>query len=136
MQKLFKIVHKFPLNYFRNVVQHFDGTNFIANGPKMLTHIFENICATKNRSQWTREQCAGLTFHPKEFFYPIPWTNYTMYFDTENLNETVKMMENSALIHVWNDKSRTMWHQIGTKNAYQFAAKHNCPHVYSGSEYL
>lgn len=101
-----------------------------------MIHIFESICATKNRSQWTRKQCAGLTFYPKELFYPIPWTNYTMYFDTENLHETVKRMEKSTLIHVWNDKSRTIWHRIGTKNAYQFAAKHNCPHVYSASEYL
>lgn len=59
-----------------------------------------------------------------------------MYFDIDNFNETVKIMENSTIIHVWNDKSKTMWHEVETKNAYQFAAKNNCPLIYGSSEYL
>lgn len=131
-----KWITRSQLDYSRKVVQNFDGTNFIANGPRLLTHIFEDICDTKNRTLWIPKRCSGLMVYPKEFFYPIAWINYTMYFDTDNLNETIEMMANATIIHVWNDKSKTMWHETGTDNAYQFAAKNNCPHVYSVSEYL
>lgn len=121
---------------FREVITNFNGTSFIANGPKMLTRILEEICSTENRTLWTRRQCHGITIHPKETFYPISWSNYTLYFEPDKMDEVLKIIENATVIHVWNDRSKDIWNKIGGNNAYQVVAERNCPLVYFDSDYF
>lgn len=102
----------------------------------MLTRVCEKICNTEIRTNWTRERCAGLTFHPKETFYPISWSNYTLYFEPNDRDEALKLTKNATLVHVWNDRSKDIWNKIGTNNAYQVLAAKYCPVVYSECEYF
>lgn len=118
------------------MIKNFDGASFIANGPTMLTRICEDICSTENRTLWTRSRCQGLTIHPKETFYPISWSNYTLYFEPDKLNEALKMIENATVIHVWNDRSKNIWNEVGINNAYQVVAEKHCPLVYFDSDYF
>lgn len=119
---------------FREVIKNFNGTAFIANGPQMMTRIFNDICSTENRTLWTQNQCNGFNIFPKEKFYPISWTDYIFYFQPEKRDEVLKLIENSTIIHVWNDRSKHIWNKKnGPKNAYQVTAERNCPFVYSES---
>lgn len=118
------------------LIEHFDGGILIANGPDILTRIGEDICQTENRTRWNRERCRGLKLLPKEVFYPISWPNFEMYFDSHGVNETLELVEHSAAIHVWNDRSKNIWNKIGTNNAYQVIAQSKCPLVYSNSVYF
>lgn len=102
----------------------------------MLTRSFQKICKTTDRTQWTFDQCRGLRIQPKETFFPISWTDFMLYFDPEKLNETLQMTQNATLIHVWNDRSKSIWNPVGMKNAYQFLAEKNCPQIYESSKYL
>lgn len=103
----------------------------------MLTRICEEICGgIKNRTFWTQERCHGLKLQPKELFYPISWSNYTLYFEPDKLHEALVLTQKSTIIHVWNDRSKDIWNKIGTNNAYQFIAERKCPIVYRNSDYL
>lgn len=122
--------------HFREVIDRFTGSSFIANGPEMLTHVLEHICKTKNRKLWTREQCQGIKLQPKEVFFPISWTEFMLYFEPTKVNEGLERSKNSTLVHVWNDRSASIWNKVGTNNAYQVIAEHKCPIVYTASEYF
>lgn len=108
---------------FREIQTAFDGKEFIANGPRLLTRICEAICGTKDRHLWTRERCFGLNLQPKEQLYPISWSHYMLYFEPNKLDEALQLTRNATMIHVWNDLSRKIWNKIGTNNAYQVIAK-------------
>lgn len=118
------------------MIKNFDESDFLANGPTLLTQICADICKTNDRKLWTRERCSGLKLQPKLLFYPISWTDYMMYFKPNKLEKTLKLAENSTLIHVWNDRSSKIWNKVGTNNAYQVTAKKNCPLVYGAAEYF
>ncbi|XP_031631936.1 lactosylceramide 4-alpha-galactosyltransferase-like [Contarinia nasturtii] len=120
--------------FFGEIMKNFNGDSFIGNGPQMLTHILEEICSTPNRTLWTPNRCQGAKIQPKETFYPISWSNYTLYFEPEDLNKALKLCENSTVIHVWNDRSKDIWNKVGIENAYQVIAAKNCPLVYYDSE--
>ncbi|XP_031639230.1 lactosylceramide 4-alpha-galactosyltransferase-like [Contarinia nasturtii] len=122
--------------YLEQLTRNFDGSDFIGNGPKILTQTCAEICKTDQRSLWTRRTCNGLELKSKENFHPIPWGDYMMYFDVGKLNETLELSMNSTIIHVWNDRSSHIWNKVGTNNAYQVIAAKNCPSVYESSEYF
>lgn len=121
---------------FRKISSHFNGTDFISIGPKILTRSLEEICQTTNRTLWTRKRCLGIKLQPKELFYPIQYTEIYQYFDPDELNEVLKITENSTTIHIWNDQSKSAWGRVGIKNAYQVIAQQHCPQIYSNSEYF
>lgn len=126
----------FLVRIFSEVINTFNGSSFIANGPRMLTRVFQQICKTANRTQWTVEQCHGLKTQPKEVFYPISWTDFMLYFDPEKLHEVLEITRNASVIHVWNDRSKSIWNPIGTKNAYHVLAQKYCPKIYHSNTYL
>lgn len=100
----------------------------------MWTRILEDICSTENRTLWTRNRCHGFTIQSKETFYPISWSNYTLYFEPEKFEDTMQRIENATIIHVWNDRSKNIWNKVGINNAYQVVAERNCPLVYFDSD--
>lgn len=102
----------------------------------MLTRACEQICGDTDRTLWTRDKCHGMTLHPKETFYPISWSDFMLYFDPDKLMEAIELTKTSSIIHVWNDRSKTIWNKIGTKNAYQVIAEQKCPSIYKASEYF
>lgn len=59
-----------------------------------------------------------------------------LYFDPDKLNEALEITRNATLIHVWNDRSKSIWNRIGTKNAYQVLAEKHCPRIYQSSTYF
>lgn len=59
-----------------------------------------------------------------------------MYFDPEQLHEALEIARNASVIHVWNDRSKSIWNPIGTKNAYHVLAEKYCPAIYHSSTYL
>lgn len=132
----FSLCLLFPLTFDSEVINSFNGSSFIANGPRMLTRVFQEICNNDNRSLWTYEQCRGLRIQPKETFFPVSWTDFMLYFDPEKLRDTLEMIQSATVIHVWNDRSKDIWNPIGTRNAYHVLAERNCPRIYHSSKYL
>ena len=61
---------------------NFDGQDWGANGPKLVTRVLQDVCSTPNLDQMQPELCFGIKVFPPEAFYPIPWRQWKSYFDS------------------------------------------------------
>ena len=114
----------------RDLMRNFDESNFISNGPNIITRVMVDICATGNKTLWTRSRCHGATILPKERVMPLFYDDGPNYFLPEKLDETLNIVNHSTVIHVWNDKTKYWTYKVGTHNAYQVLAERHCPLVY------
>lgn len=79
----------------------------------------------------TESRCHGFTVFPPSAFYPIHYKKWKQYFETEKFNDTMKSIENSRAIHVWNKLSSLMSVSVGSRVPYAIVASKYCPRVYS-----
>lgn len=77
------------------------------------------------------EICEGFKIFPPSTFYPIHYSNWRQYFDTNNLNQTMEIISKARAIHVWNKLSKSESVTIGSQVPYALIAKNYCPRVYS-----
>lgn len=79
----------------------------------------------------TPDKCWGFTVYPQHLFYAIHSKSWQMFFDSNSRQETLKITNNSIIVHVWNKKSshKTIKRKI-KKSAYEIIAQKNCPNVY------
>lgn len=78
----------------------------------------------------TPERCNGFKILPSEEFYPVNYWNWKHYFTSENMNETMRLIEKSRGIHVWNKLSHTEIVQIDQPVPYTMVAQKYCPLTY------
>ena len=79
----------------------------------------------------TSSRCSGFKVFPPSAFYPIHYKNWMKYFDLDAKNETMKLIENSKAIHVWNKLSKWETIQVGSQVPYAIIAQKYCPEVYN-----
>ena len=51
----------------------FDGEDWGANGPKLVTEVMKQFCSTDELNKMTPETCLGITVFDPEAFYLVPW---------------------------------------------------------------
>lgn len=78
----------------------------------------------------TPERCKGFKILPSEEFYPIDFNSWRRYFTSDNLNETMRIIEKSRGIHVWNKLSHSKVVKIDQKVPYTIVARQYCPLTY------
>ena len=79
----------------------------------------------------TLSRCSGFKVFPPSAFYPIHYKNWMKYFDLDAKHETMKLIENSKVIHVWNKLSKKKKIEIGSQVPYAIVAQNYCPKVYN-----
>lgn len=132
----FYFVVLYEILFFSEIVEHYNGKEFLDNGPWVLTRTLNHLCQTRDRKLWSLEQCKGFKLLPINTFFPVEWKDWFRYFNSTYTSETLQTVVNSTLIHVWNDRSKNMRVECGSNTAYELIAKHNCPTVYSSSDYM
>ncbi|KAG4066882.1 hypothetical protein HA402_012949 [Bradysia odoriphaga] len=128
--------HKIAAHCLNEIIHHYNGKEFIENGPWVFTRTLNHLCQTSDRNLWSIEQCHGFRLLPKNTFFPIEWIDWLWYFNATFTKSTLRASEDSTLIHVWNDRSRNTRLELGSNTAYELTAEQNCPMVYSTSDYL
>lgn len=126
----------FRISNCSEIVEHYNGKEFLDNGPWVLTRTLNHLCRTSDRKLWTLEQCHGFRLQPIKEFFPVQWKDWLWYFDSTFTKDALAASENSTLIHVWNDRSKNTRVEFGTNTAYELIAEKNCPIVYSTSDYM
>lgn len=102
-----------------------------------ITRVLRTICHVNDLSEMTPEKCSGFQVYPPRKFYPIPWWNWELYFDTDKFNKTIDMIKDSIIIHLWNKLSKNRKLKVNTKAVYGVVADMYCPKVYrSCGEYF
>jgi lactosylceramide 4-alpha-galactosyltransferase len=79
----------------------------------------------------TRKECLGFIVLPQNVFYTIPYHSWREFFDESSSTGTMKMVEGSYGVHVWNKMSSQENITVGSKQAYGLLAEKHCPYVYS-----
>ncbi|XP_063915919.1 lactosylceramide 4-alpha-galactosyltransferase-like isoform X2 [Zophobas morio] len=119
----------------KDLRENFNGTEWIRNGPGVITRLAKNICASENVRNFIGRDCAGgFKIYPSEAFYPVPWYNWTMYFMEEYVRDVEVMTEDSFVVHVWNKLSFERKVPVGAKVPYVLFAQKFCPKVYQECE--
>lgn len=114
----------------RELGERFEPTGWGDNGPGVITRLASKLCNAKIAAEMTH--CRDITIYPPPFFYPIPWWNWTMYFDPDQLQKVFHLARDSYAIHVWNKHSASTTIELdGKPTAYSIFAKSFCPRVYA-----
>ena len=58
----------------------FDGYDWGANGPKLVTKVMKQFCSEADLDKMTPETCLGITVFEPKVFYLVPWkAQYTIF---------------------------------------------------------
>ena len=111
------------------MVESFNGTQWAYNGPGVLTRSLETKCNTNNNSIMLSERCSGFQVLPAKYCYAIPYPEYAKFFEERYLEEVLRRIEDSIIIHVWNKLSYSIKLSVNSSAAYIHFAKQYCPKV-------
>ncbi|XP_043475820.1 lactosylceramide 4-alpha-galactosyltransferase-like isoform X2 [Leptopilina heterotoma] len=100
------------------------------NGPGVITRTLQRQCNATIAQKMTKDKCQGFQVFQPSVFYPIFYPSWKKYFVTNDFNATMKTIENSKAIHVWNKFSKTEKLQVGSNVPYGKIAEKYCPKTY------
>lgn len=119
------------------ILNHFDGNDWGANGPGVLTRTLHKICSTKDVMKMITEKvCKNFRVLPIEACYSIRWPEHVKFFREEFLNETMERLTDSFIAHVWNKHSAATPLKKTSNVAYIHLAKKYCPKTLDASDYF
>lgn len=82
----------------------------------------------------TPKKCWGFKVFPQNAFYAIRSKSWQMFFDPNATQDTLRMTNDSVIVHVWNKRSSNQQiRKRRKKTAYEIIASKNCPKVYQAS---
>lgn len=115
---------------------HFNGKVRGYNGPTLVSRVLKKMCNVNKVKEMYQKNCSGFTVYPPDYFYPIPYHNWKLYYSSGQEKKIKSILKKSYAIHVWNTLS-TGAISNSEKSIYRVIAKSYCPQVYSiAGEYL
>lgn len=106
-------------------------TDWIAQGPGLITLVMNQLCRTKNTAEMTYERCGGVRALPTKEILAIDFGKRNYFFEDTFLEEGLKIIENSTVTHLWNAFSGKVKVLKSSYNLLNHLARRNCPSVFS-----
>ncbi|XP_022910576.1 lactosylceramide 4-alpha-galactosyltransferase-like [Onthophagus taurus] len=100
-------------------------------GSDFTTKIIKMICKETNTSAIIQRGCEAIKIYPSEFFYPIPWTNWTQLFDARENENVWKLIEKSFVVNFWGSRSFSKKLRVNSFAPYVDIARSFCPKVFN-----
>ena len=120
-QKNHPILEKF----LTNLNSWFDGQDWGANGPGLITKTMKEFCAHKDLSGMNPETCQGIQVFKPEVFYPVSWRDWRKLFLDEHFHYDVSK---SVSIHLWGKHSDAVpLENVPLKTKLHGLLERNCP---------
>jgi lactosylceramide 4-alpha-galactosyltransferase len=119
--------HPILEEFIRELASSFDGQDWGANGPKLVTRVLQRFCKTKELGRMSPDKCQGITVLQPEAFYPIPWRQWRDYFEEEVSEIVLKKLNESFIAHVWGKHSSGVPFNGLVPHAYSILARKHCP---------
>ena len=111
-------------------VHNFDGLNWTANGPALITRVVGNYC---HRNVWNKQKitiCNDVQILPSSAFFAVPYTNWKSFFDSREVKYVERKIQYSFGVHFWNKLSKVAQIIVGSTQPLSLLAKENCPRAY------
>ena len=103
---------------------NFNGQDWSANGPKLVTKVMQELCHTPELSQMTSDKCLGIHVFDPHAFYPVPWRNWQDLYQSELHHE----LYDSYSVHLWGrHSSQIKLEDLPGNAAIIKLAKTHCP---------
>ncbi|XP_032663639.1 lactosylceramide 4-alpha-galactosyltransferase-like [Odontomachus brunneus] len=115
----------------RDLKKNFRGDLWGNNGPGVITRTLQKFCATKYARDMTTARCHGFTVYPPSVFYPIHYTEWKKYFEAKDSDKTMKILNKTKAIHVWNKLSKSEQVRVDSNVPYAVIARRYCPYVFN-----
>ncbi|KAH8250125.1 hypothetical protein KR026_005638, partial [Drosophila bipectinata] len=125
--------HNIAKQFVYDLRENFNGSIWINNGPGVVTRVTKKLCQTDQIPQMFLRPapCSGIKVFRPDAFYPVHWSKWQNFFDSDKLEETMISMKNSYVAHLWNNLSKNETVTTTSKNAFRRIAEENCPRVYN-----
>ncbi|XP_014225100.1 lactosylceramide 4-alpha-galactosyltransferase-like isoform X3 [Trichogramma pretiosum] len=115
----------------RDLMRNFRGDLWGNNGPGVITRTLQKFCSVKYAKDMTSKRCNGFKVFPPSVFYPIFYKDWRRYFQTEDFNATMKLINSARAIHLWNKLSFAEKVYHNSKVPYAIIAEKYCPHTFN-----
>ncbi|XP_031327590.1 lactosylceramide 4-alpha-galactosyltransferase-like [Photinus pyralis] len=121
--------------FIRSCLKELRGNAWGQNGPEIVTKVLEKMCNVTEINEMYQKNCSGVTVYPPDYFYPIDYKRWKLYFDSGHKNDLYHILASHG-IRVWNMLSKDA-RSDSEESIYRAIAKAYCPQVYSiASEYF
>ena len=116
--------HPILVRFLQYLKYNFNGQDWSANGPKLVTKVMQELCHTPELSQMTSDKCLGIHVFDPHAFYPVPWRNWQDLYQTELHHE----LYDSYSVHLWGrHSSQIKLEDLPGNAAIIKLAKTHCP---------
>ncbi|KAH8402943.1 hypothetical protein KR222_000556 [Zaprionus bogoriensis] len=119
----------FLKNFLQDFEENFAGDLWAENGPRSLSRVIKKICNSNKFSLLldNPDRCQGFKVYNISAFYEINWLEWFNLFVPSVLNDTLKRVKDSYVIHLWNHLNSFV--PLDPKSPYIHLAKRHCPKV-------
>lgn len=118
----------------KELVDEFDGDEFVTNGPEMITNVLKKLCNAKSVKEiMKRQHCEDFHILETELCYEVPYAEAEKFFHSQYTKEVMNRTKESLTVHFWNYISKTIILKKKSSAAYILKAKEFCPRVYKAS---
>lgn len=116
---------------FREVVNSYDSSDWIANGPTLLTKSIKKFCNVSSLKGIY--ECKNFNILSMDLCFPVRWEEWYKLFKESYANEAMEKIKKSYFVHLWNSTSKGR--KIGKFNdaALNRIAAQYCPNVYESN---
>lgn len=109
----------------------FDGEDYAANGPVLITEVLESLCRTVNISKMTTmSDCEGFHVMKRKHCYAIPYTSWDVFMTEDYIDYAMASVEDSIVVHFWNNLSHDTPINKSSQAPYAQLARKHCPKVF------
>lgn len=109
-------------------METFNGYNWEYNGPLLLTRVLKKFCNTQKLSNTYK--CKEFDIFPQHACYAVEWREWQKFFNKNNADEVMKLIQDSYFVHLWNAKSKGTKVERTSPSAYALLAAKHCPRVH------
>lgn len=122
--------HRLAEIFIKDLVDHFNGTDWGCNGPMLITRVLRKLCKT-NETQMMIDMKSCENFHvlPANNCYPIQGLSWEEYFNETFAEHVMRLTSDSLVVHFWNNLSKKTLLRANSTAAYVQLAQRFCPKV-------
>ncbi|KAF5285512.1 hypothetical protein FQR65_LT13209 [Abscondita terminalis] len=123
--------HEFAQMCLEDLKEDFRGDVWIHNGPGVITRLLTKLCEASPSKEMVTRNCSGFKVFPPEQFYPVHYSNWKSYFESQSIDYIEDVTKNSYIMHIWNKLSGATKIPVNTEVPYTTFAKKFCPKVFA-----
>lgn len=118
--------------FMSEMVKTYNGTCWGCNGPMLITRVLQDLCKTNITAEMVKQKtCAGFHVLKRKRCYPIYYQHWMQFFDESYTEIVMRKVENSLVVHLWNNLSKNTPLSTASTAAYTQLARQYCPKVIS-----